>query len=248
MGGSTSYNKVIIDGETGEILIFDPLFALAVLNFVKTGGFKAYVILTRFLVRDLSRLHGTHSEKDRVIARLKKFLWILKNMEIDHATIDPETNEAAYLPYTISLYRFYLPHTATLRSAIEGMEYFKGETHRLRNRIHELFYPHLRSALDGFLSKTIEFHVGSVSKRRIRCHIFYTESRDKVYINCAMTIPVKDGERSILLSQDKVEEILRKKIERIKRRERRRPCLRYDFYEALLLGEFLKSLEKTDKV
>lgn len=93
-------------------------------------------LVTIYEEYDLPQFTSTHNAMTRRVARLRKLVRILENLtcEKDH--------------YILAIGKVLRPVTDRLRRAIELLEFFKGEYHRDRDRVHEYTYPYILSLLE----------------------------------------------------------------------------------------------------
>ncbi len=120
--------------------------------------FKKYyptiLILVNTIIKDLEYLHGTHSAKDRCIARIKKFIRILGELGITY-------------PFITSFYSLLKPILIDIEKILLAMSRVKNEYHRVRNPIHELLYPRLRRNLEAIANVSIKYVVVDKYKAKL---------------------------------------------------------------------------------
>jgi len=164
-----------------------------------------YVIayLASVLIGDLAMLRGTHARKNRLIARLKKFLRVVDGLGFRD---------------------YYGEEVGKLKEIIRVLEVVKGEFHRVRDPIHELIYPRLRDILEGFMEAKVKYELVEAWRRKAFIVLEYkyepTVREYRKYIH--LHVEVGDKVRDVGLSNRDVEEIIRKKEERRKRKDRDR--------------------------
>ena len=164
-----------------------------------------YVVayLASVLIGDLGMLRGTHARKNRLIARLRKFLRVVEMLGFD---------------------KYFIDEADEIESIIKVMECVKDGFHCIRNPVHELLYPRIRDMLNEFMGVTVTYvlHEGWGRRVYLRVRYEYNPYR-KEYIKHAW-IDVKTGKHysSVRLDERGVKEIIRKKEERQKRRDRDR--------------------------
>ena len=179
---------------------------------------KYYLLLyklTDIMIRDLEGLRGTHAWKNRTIARLKKFIRILKEIGGDYK-----------LGY-VSLYTLFEYKLHDLEEIIRALETVKGEFHRVRDPVHELFYPYIRRILKDLQEIRIRYIIRSDSMVKLYYQVELTKYGFEVRED------FDDKKRgygySTSVNLDKIKEI----IEKRKNRRRRNRLYRkfWDFIE-----------------
>ena len=166
---------------------------------------KHHVItyLSSILVGDLAMLRGTHTRKNRVIARLKKFLRVV--------------NELGFKGY-------YNEEASKLKEIIRVLEAVKDEFHRVRDPIHELIYPRLRDVLEEFMKAKIKYELAEAWRRKAFLVLEYEynpiigEYRKYIHLH----VEVGDRTMNVGLSDKDIEEIIMKKEERRRHKDRDR--------------------------
>lgn len=203
---------VTVGLDTGILKFHDEHYFLGFLEFLETR-YAGLASLALMLHKDLGFLRGyAHVTEDRVIARLKKFLRLLRSIYVI-------PGEEWYWPY-MSLYDIFQPQAYEIERAIKALEFFRGEVHRVRDRGHELVYPHLSRALSGLLEKRMMFELADDTT--IECTAIFRKYELKTDIYCS--IEKRKNcllERTWSIPVDGVKEILNKRIERRSRRGRR---------------------------
>ncbi|MEM0325815.1 MAG: hypothetical protein QW733_02115 [Desulfurococcaceae archaeon] len=101
--------------------------------------------LTDVLIKDLDRLLGVHKNKNKVIARFRKFTKLMREIE--------GWVEAG----TVSLYDLFEEYIDELEKYIKAMDAVRYDKHRVRDRVHNLLYPYLKQCLQQL--KDIELRV-----------------------------------------------------------------------------------------
>jgi len=177
--------------------------------------------LTDIMIRDLAGLRGTHAWKNRTIARLKKFLRILMEIGGDWGL------------HHVSLYTLFEEKTEDLKEIIEALETVKNEYHRVRDPVHELFYPHIRGILEDLRTIRIIYPVCREYGRKLEYEIeFDKENRHYIEVTRRLDIP---GHYFSLKNVpiDEVKEVVNK---RINRRERKKEDQRrrFEYWKCLM--------------
>jgi len=175
--------------------------------------------LTDILMRDLAGLRGTHACKNRTIARLKKFVRILGEIG------------GGYELYHVSLYTLFRDKIDDLKEMIEALETVRNEYHRVRDPVHELFYPHIREILEDLREIRIVFPVHEGSNSKLRYEI---EFRDKE-IRVERRLDTRNHGSWTKSSIEEIKEIVEKRAERRKRRARQRRLM--NMYWEFINGE-----------
>ena len=93
-------------------------------------------LVTIYEEYDLPQFTSTHRAMTRRIIRLRKLVRILENLAC----------EKDY--YVLSVGKVLRPVTDRLRETIELLEFFKGEFHRDRDKVHQYTYPYILSLLE----------------------------------------------------------------------------------------------------
>ncbi|WFO75588.1 hypothetical protein J4526_01490 [Desulfurococcaceae archaeon MEX13E-LK6-19] len=144
-------NLVEVCGEPRESLdvveVHNPEIMLDLIEWFSKEYIKFAALVKILIENDLQYLVGTHSAMDRTLARLKKFHRILKQLSI------PLKNHG--IGCGIGLDKLFIYITRDLETALNALEFFKDDIHRIRDRAHELIYPYLRRALERLLEVEI---------------------------------------------------------------------------------------------
>ncbi len=176
--------------------------------------------LVKIILRDLEEYRGgTHSYKDRIIARLKKFLEILTYYE------------ESILCYTSlvdkNLYKVYLDVVKEIEEYIKVLESTKEMIHRERNKVFELVYPHLREALEKLVDVKIV-----LDRRHERKYSLYA-----VYSEYYIHYGIEYTELDVTLTKAEFEEILAKLLNRLEQQLHKLSNINY-------WRQYLECLEK----
>ena len=201
----------------GEVLLMtnNPGWALGLTEFFMSGRWRGLVRLADVVIDDLSMLRGTHSVKNRFIARLRKFLRLLKEV---------------YVCYGVCMDSVaYLLGVDRLREYAEVLSAFRGDCHRVRDKVHELLYPHIRSELERLKEVRLWFSSDAWYRHGLGLLITFTGDGD-----AEMKWDGPRLQRTKHVSVADAITILKKVVERDDRREQR---LRYDEWSILKLLE-----------
>jgi len=195
-----------------------PRFFRDVLKYIDNeyGGFANLVKL--IIEDDLEHLLGTHHAMDRTLARLKKLRYIMRNRWI---TGNP----------ALTYDKIFLNTSKRLDRVISAMDHFKGDYHRVRDRVHQLLYPILRKTLEQYLTVKIYYKTQRWDYNvYLLCRFHYNLFTDEDEKDCYLY----HGDKVVLKLKPKdVYTILDKQIERIDRRDE----TRYNEYEYLKIQE-----------
>ena len=197
-------------------------WALGLVKFFTSSKWLAVKSLVDVIISDLAMLRGTHSVKDRFIARLKKFLRLLDDVCV----------KVGFMTYVCLS---ELLDVELLRRYASILEAFKGEYHRVRNKVHELLYPHLHAELERL--KEVKLWFSTDGWGRYALLFKFDGDKDvEVYIR-DMAIPKK------YISLGEAVTILKKIVER-KERHRERQRLKNDEWTQLELLEPIPKVVK----
>jgi len=157
--------------------------------------------LVSIMLKDLDEYRGgTHSYKNRVIARLKKFLEILTYYE--------ESLLCSVFVASMDLYKVFLDTVKEIEEYIKVLESTKDMTHRERNKVFELVYPRLREALEKLVDVKI------VLDRHNHGYVLYAEY-SKYYVHYGIEWHNKKDTIDVTLTKTEFEEILAKLLNRL---------------------------------
>ena len=124
---------------------------------VETGDPRAFYTLYRglrkvmpvvgSLVRltkayDMQQFISTHSCMDRRIARLRKLLRILDSISLE---VDTLYSGRCY----VTVKQLAKPVIEVLEDVLRVLQHFRGEYHRVRDRVHQYLYPIILTVLDS---------------------------------------------------------------------------------------------------
>jgi len=107
--------------------------------------YRGFADLVQLIIENDVRGHfiGTHSSMNRTLARLRKLRYIMSHYNaVSHVAV-------------VSLDKLFVNITRDLDRAINALMFFKGEYHRVRDRVHQLVYPILRKTLERLLYVTV---------------------------------------------------------------------------------------------
>ena len=167
--------------------------------------------LTDIMIRDLEGLRGTHSWKNRTIARLKKFIRVMENI----------TGWMGAWP--VSLYELYKEDLDELQDIIKAMESVKDNFHSVRDPVHELFYPYIMRILKHMPEIEIRYY----PQKNCGDSIYYVVNIDKDQVEVKRVIKTKHTTLYKKVSINEIKSIIEKHSERRRRHVRIAQLWRY---------------------
>ena len=204
----------------GVLLMTDnPVWALDLIRFFTSDKWFAVKKLVDIIRSDTAWLRGTHAGKNRFIARLRKFMELLKEIHINIHT------------HIVPLY--VLLGVEGLTDYVRVLNAFKGHYHRVRNKVHELVYPHL---IDELLRiKRVELWFSHKNWYYRKVAIDFDFERYVIYL--------KIGSRSKHITLSEARTILKKIVNRADRDLHRRILTRDTHLQLELLEPIPKVIE-----
>jgi hypothetical protein len=183
----------------GDIIVRDIRLYRGLIKWFKENHHRLSSFINILIKYDLPLLVYTHNAMDRRIARLKKFLRILKYKTV-------------YVEWTnISLRKVFEIEYNALREIIDSMELVREDFHRPRDWVHQLIYPYLLSTLESFMCKTIWYEPrGYDTKYHISSSFHYNRYTNEESITTTFHLKNK----WISLNWTQLMELLEKIIER----------------------------------
>jgi len=193
----------------GFRLVVTTELVLPLLEFLKRYYMLIYK-LTDIALRDINYLFGTHNAKNQALARLRKFVRVFREIS--------KLMESK----VVSLYDLFEEELDDIEEMVMAMNTVRDEYHRVRDPVHQLFYPHLRRRIESIMKFSIEFPVYSDHRRSISYTIglYFDKRKRRVEVDVVRDIRIKDRLYAFKHATfDEVKKIIEKRIERRKRRE-----------------------------
>ena len=208
-----------------EVLLMtnSPEWALTLIKFFTSKKWLGLRKLVDVVISDLVLLRGTHSAKDRCIARLRKLVRILEDTYVRPDVWVTDVGSLLGLD--------------KLREYIEVLEAFRNEYHRVRDKVHELLYPHLRSELERI--KDVKLWFSSTEWHYHGLGLLITFN-DEV----SAELELKRPRRTKYLSLGEAVDILRKIVERKERRRKEQKLENDEWAQLKLLEPIPKVIER----
>jgi len=142
---------------------------------------------------------GTHNSMNRTVFRLCKLRYIISQKDV-----------VKYSP--LGFNKLFTAILEDYDRAINALLFFKGDHHRVRDKVHELMYPIIRGILERFLTVRVYYRMYSrrFSNVYIKCVFRYQMYRE-MESDCWL---VRDDDIVKKLSTREIYEILSKQIQR----------------------------------
>ncbi len=178
-----------------------PRWALDISKFFMSKKWLGLKKLIDIIIEDLALLRGTHAAKNRFIARLRKLVNLLEDTYVE-GTYTGFINVGDMLGLT------------DIKEYIEVLNAFRSDYHRVRDKAHELVYPHLKSELERIKHVVLWFS----RPQWYRCGLRF-EFGD--LITRAELVLLKGVKRYRKLNMNEAVDVLKRIISREERRTKR---------------------------